>query len=155
VVELAAYAADCRVSGLVEVGDGRVSDLLNDNPAIVFRDARLNALEDGHSVEVPELEVGRDELYAVVAAGSRGDPDKRVHTRRVRVEAAVGPYMVRGFAHSSATFDPFIPGLRRVPWVPVTDATVRYLADGQPVVELVGTLMVNRPLATRFAATTD
>jgi hypothetical protein len=155
VVELAAYAADCRVSGLVEVGDGRVSDMLNDNPAIVFRDARLKALEDGHSVEIPEVEVGRDELCAVVAAGPRGDPAKRVHTRRVAIEASVGPYMVRGFAHSSATFDPFIPGLRRVPWVPVTDATVRYLADGQPVVELVGTLMVNRPLATRFAATSD
>ena len=154
-VELAAFAADCRVSGLVEVGDGRVSDLLNDNPAIVFRDAHLDALADGHRVEVPELEVGRDELCAVVATGRRGDPGKRVHTRRVRVEAAVGPYVVRGFAHSSATFDPFIPGLRRVPWVPVTDATVRYESEGRSVVELVGTLIVNRPLATRFAAATD
>ncbi len=154
-VELAAYAADCRVSGNVEVGEQRVSDLLNENPAIVFRDAQLRALADGHGVEVPELEVGRDELCAVVASGSRGDPRRRVHTRRIHVEAAVGPYLVQGFAHSSATFDPFVPGLRRVPWVPVTNATVQYQADGRTVVEVVETLMINRPLATRFAATTD
>ena len=154
-VELAAYAADCRVSGNVEVGDGRVSDLLNENPAIVFHDAQLQALADGHGVALPELEVGRDELCAVVASGSRGDPRRRVHTRRIHVEAAVGPYVVRGFAHSSATFDPFVPGLRRIPWVPVTNATVRYEAAGRPVIEAVETLMLNRPLATRFTATTD
>lgn len=154
-VELAAFAGDCRLSGLVEVGDARVSDVLNENPAIVFRAARLRALEDGHGVELPEVEVGRDELCAVVATGSRGDPAKRVHTRRVPVEAEVGPYVVEGYAHASSSFDPFVPGLRQVAWVPVTRATVRYRSAGVPVTEMVETLMVNRRMASRFTPKTD
>jgi hypothetical protein len=149
-VELRAYAIDCRVSGQIELGEGRVTDMLNATPELRFTDARLEALIDGHALEMPELEVGPDELCAVVAAGSRGDPARRVRTHAIRIEVDLGPYHVEGAVHGTPASDPLAAALRRAPWVPLTDATVRYNEAGRLVREDVETLVVNRPLATRF-----
>jgi hypothetical protein len=149
-MELRAYAVDCRVSGQVELGEGRVTDMLNATPEVRFVDARLEALSDGHAVDVPELDVGPGELCAVVAAGSRGDPARRVRTHAIRVEVDLGPYHVEGAVHGTPAADPLGSALRRAPWVPLTDVTVRYSEAGRLVHEEVETLVVNRPLATKF-----
>jgi hypothetical protein len=149
-IELRAFAADCRVSGQVELGEGRVTDMLNASPELRFVDARLDALDDGHAVHLPELEVGPGELCAVVAAGSRGDPARRVRTHAIRIEVDLGPYHVEGAVHGTPASDPLGSALRRAPWVPLTDVTVRYNEAGCLVREEVETLIVNRTLATKF-----
>ena len=149
-IQVRAYAVDCRVSGRIEVGEGRVTDMLNATPEIRFVDARLEALTDGHAVDVPELEIAPDELCAVIAAGSRGDPARRVRTHSIRIEVDLGPYHVEGAVHGTPASDPIGAALRRPSWVPLTDVTVHYTEAGRSVREHVETLVVNRPLATRF-----
>jgi hypothetical protein len=149
-VELRAFAVDCRVSGRVEIGESRVTDVLNATPQIHFLDARLEALVDGHAVGIPELDAEPDEICAVIAAGPRGDPARRVHTHAIRIEADLGPYHVEGAVHATSASDPFGASLRRAPWVPLTEATVEYQEAGRLVREEIETLIVNRPLATKF-----
>jgi len=151
-IEMEAFAADCRVRGLIELGDRRMSDTLNAMPELVLHDARLEALDDGHVVEVPELAIDRGELYAVVAAGTRGDPARRVHTHTTRVVVDLGPYHVEGAVHGTTATDPLKASLRRMTWVALTEATVRYRDGTQAVDRDVATLLVNRDTATVFRA---
>jgi hypothetical protein len=151
-VDLDAYAADCRVCGYVELGEGRLSDQLNSTLELHIRDARLEGLADGHVVEMPELTVAHDELCAVVASGPPGDAARWVHTRTTRVEVEVGPYRVEGRVHGTATSDPLGWSLRRPAWVPLTEANVVYRRGLDSVSDDVGTLLVNRNLASSFRA---
>ncbi len=154
-IELEAFATDCRVYGHVELGDQRMTDALNAASELRIRDARLEALSDGHVVEMPELSIERDELCAVVATGPRGDPLRRVHTNAIRVEVDLGPYHVEGAVHGTPASDPMKTALRRHSWVPLTDATVRYDDRGQAVRRDVTTLVVNRDLARMFRAVVE
>ena len=149
-VAIRAYAADCRVFGTVDLGDRRMTDVLNATPEIRVVAARLEDLASDTVVEVPELLIGRDELCVVEAAGSQGDPERRLRTRTTRVAVEIGPYRVEGAIHGTAASDPFATMVRRATWVPVTDAVIAY-RDGAPeqAVE-VKTLIVNRELATVF-----
>jgi hypothetical protein len=147
-IELRAYAVDCRVFGQVDLGEGRVTDMLNATPELRFLDARLEALSDGHAVHVPDLEIEPGELCAVVAAGSRGDPAKRVRTHVIRVEVDLGPYHIEGAVHGTPASHPLGSAMRRAPWVPLTDVTVHYEEAGRSVHEQIETLVVNRPLAS-------
>ena len=152
VIALDAYAADCRVHGNVEIGDARMTDTLNSTPSLTITDARLESLSNGHVVDVPELTVGHEELCAVVANGSRGELERRLRTRTTRVEVDLGPYHVVGAVHGTPASDPLVAAFRRGSWVPLTDTTVTYRADGQEMSEEVSTLVVNRDLATLFRA---
>ena len=145
-----AYAADCRVHGLLVTGDRRLTDVLNANLEVQLSDARLEALADGHVVEVPELQVGREELYAVVATGSRGDAARRVRTHTTRVAVELGVYHVEGHVHGTPASDPLFLALRRAPWVPLTDATISYRRGDEDVRDEIDTLLVNRTLASSF-----
>jgi hypothetical protein len=149
-VQFDAYAADCRVRGLVDLGDRRLTDVLNANPELQLSDAQLEALDDGHVVDVPELQVGREELYAVVATGSRGDAARRVRTHTTRVAVELGAYHVEGHVHGTPASDPLFLALRRAAWVPLTDATISYRRGDEDVRDEVGTLLVNRTLASSF-----
>ncbi len=149
-VQFDAYAADCRLHGLVDLGDRRLTDALNANPELQLSDAQLEALDDGHVVEVPELEVGRDELYAVVAYGSRGDVARRVRTHTTRVAVELGVYHVEGHVHGTPASDPLYLALRRAAWVPLTDATISYRRGDEDVRDEIETLLVNRTLASSF-----
>jgi hypothetical protein len=151
-VEFDAYAVDCRVYGQVELGEGRLSDELDRTPELFIRDARLEDLSDGHVVAMPELTIEREELCAVVASGPRGDPARRLHTRTTRVEVDVGPYRIRGAVHGTPASNPLGLVLRRVAWVPVTEATIRYRRGADDVSEEVGTLLVNRHVMRSFRA---
>jgi hypothetical protein len=143
-VELDAYAADFRLYGHVELGEGRLSDQLNSTAELHLRDARLEDLGDGQMVAMPKLKVALDELCAVVATGPRGDAARRLNTRTAHVEVEVGPYRVVGRVHGPQTADPFASVLRRAAWVPLTEATVTYRRGGEDVTDRVATLLVNR-----------
>jgi hypothetical protein len=151
-VEFDAYAADCRLHGQVEVGEGRLSDQLDHAMELVVRDARLVGLADGRVVAMPELTVARDELCAVVASGPRGDTARRLNTRTILVEAEVGPYLVVGRVHGTPTSQPLGLALRRQAWVPLTEATVMYRVGADDVREEITTLLVNRHRMRSFRA---
>jgi hypothetical protein len=151
-IELEAYAADCRLFGLVDLGEGRLTDFLNATPEIGIRDARLESLADGHVVETAELAVARDELCAVVASGPRGEAARRLRTHATQVVVDLGPYQIVGALHGTPASDPLWSVLRRAAWVPLTDVTVTYRRGLDLVSDTVATLLVNRDLATSFRA---
>jgi hypothetical protein len=148
--DLDAYAADCRLYGRTELGDGRLTDRLNATPELRVVDARLESLEDGHVVESPEVTVATEELYAVVASGPRGEAARRLRTHATRVVMDLGPYRVVGLVHGTPASDPLATALRRAAWLPLTDATVTYERGPDSVSDEVETLVVNRPLASSF-----
>ena len=149
---LDAYAADCRVSGEVDIGRARMTDALNASPMLHIQDARLESLSDRRVVEAPELTVAYDELCAVVANGSRGELERRLRTRMTRVEIDMGPYHIEGAVHGTPASDPVIAAFRRATWVPLTDVTVTYTAGEYAQSDKITTLVVNRDLATLFRA---
>ena len=151
-VEFEGYAADCRVYGSVDLGDARLTDLLNATSGVVIRDARLTSLADGHEVAVPEITVTLDELYAAVASGPRGDAARRIRTRVTRVRVELGPYRVEGALHGLPAGDPLGMVLRRPAWVPLTDARVTYGRGPDEVTDEVPTLLINRELASSMRA---
>ena len=151
-VEIDAYAADCRVHGQIEVGEGRLSDQLNRTPELLIRDARLEGLDDGQLVDMSEITIARDELCAVVVSGPRGDVTRRLHTRTTHVEVEVGPYLVEGRVHGTPASEPLAVFLRQLAWVPLTEATVKYRCGAGDVSEEMATLLVNRHLVRSFRA---
>ena len=151
-VEIDAYAADCRVHGQIEVGEGRLSDQLNRTPELLIRDARLEGLDDGQLVDMSEITIARDELCAVVVSGPRGDVARRLHTRTTHVEVEVGPYLVEGRVHGTPASEPLAVFLRQLAWVPLTEATVKYRCGAGDVSEEMATLLVNRHLVRSFRA---
>ncbi len=152
VLDLDAYAADCRLFGRVELGERRLTDELNAIPELRIADARLESLEDGHVVEAGEVTVTTDELYAVVATGPRGEPARRLRTHARRVVVNLGPYTVVGMAHGTPASDPLSAAIRRAPWLPLTDAQISYRRGPDAVTDEAETLLVNRTLATSFRA---
>jgi hypothetical protein len=151
-VEFEAYAADCRLSGRVDLGDRRLTDALNATYELCLQAARLESLEDGHVVEIPEVTVGRDELCLVVASGTRGDAARRLHTHTTPVEVDLGPYHVAGAVHGTPASDPLGAVAWRAPWVPLTEVVLTYRQGTELVREEIATLLVNRGLAGSFRA---
>ena len=151
-IALEAYASDCRLFGSVDLGDGRLTDLLNASPELRIHDARLESLADGHVVETPEILLARDELCAVVAAGPRGDTARRVRTYATLFVVDLGPYEIVGVVHSTSASDPLGAVLRRAAWVPMTDASITYRRGSATVTEDVDVLLVNRNLTSLFRA---
>jgi len=151
-LDLEAYAADCRLFCRLEIGDGRLTDLLNTTTELRVVDARLEDLADRHVAEVPELTITRDELCAVVAHGPRGEPARRIRTITTRVQVDVGPYHIEGDVHGTPASDPLSLALRRAAWLPLTDATVTYTRGADVVRDDVATLLVNRELARSLEA---
>ena len=149
-VQLDAYAADCRLYGHIEIAEGRMSDQLNDTTELLVLNARVEDLGDGHVVDLPELRVERDELCAVVAEGARGDAARRLPTKTTPVEVDIGPYRILGMVHGPRGGDPFGAVLRRGAWVPLTQASVLYVRGGEDVRDRVPVLLVNRHLMRTF-----
>ena len=149
---LDAYAADCRLFGLVDPGDGRLTDFLNATPELYLREARLESLADGHLTETIELTVARDELCAVVASGPRGDLARRLRTHTTRVEMNLGPYQIVGLVHGTPASEPLGVAFRRAPWVPLTEATVTYRRGPDSISDDVPALLINRNLASSIRA---
>ncbi|MGH2466692.1 MAG: hypothetical protein ACRDGL_03050, partial [Candidatus Limnocylindrales bacterium] len=148
-----AYAGDCRVAGRIQLTRGRLTDMLNDQPTLHLHEVLLEGLEDGRLLELADIELQRDELFAVEALGPRGKADKRVRTRPHRMQVSLGPYIVMGQLHTMPGADPLNSMLRRMPMVPLTTATIGYAVAGQTIMRDVETLVVNRSLADWISPT--
>ncbi|HSP19084.1 MAG TPA: hypothetical protein VLQ79_06205, partial [Myxococcaceae bacterium] len=146
--QLVAWAGDCVVSGEVELGEGRLSDQVNELEVVTFFDATLRALDDGREVNVVELEVERRELHVIEVQGRRGDPVRRLRTIEERVSVELGPFVVTGNLHRPPNSQPLAALTRWARFVPMTDAVVTIkgiTADGVHQ----GVLLVNRDRIAR------
>jgi hypothetical protein len=141
------YAEDCVLSAMIELGQARLSDLLNDRVDHRLTDVEVTSLEDGHRLDAPELVISGDDIFAVDANGPRGDPGKRRRTRQYPIVAKVGPYMIRGYFHTLPGADPLASFGRRAAFVPITDAWLEFSIAGQVCRPYSGTLLINRDAA--------
>ena len=141
--QLVAWAGDCRVHGEIDMGEGRLSDRVNEAEILTFFDATLEALNDGHTVRLDEVEVERRDLLLIDVCGHRGDPARRNRTIADRVRLEVGPFVVTGGLHRSPVCHPLSPlaGLAR--FVPITDAEV-VTVDGESGPRRHEVVLVNR-----------
>ena len=139
---LVAWAADCVVRGSIDLDDGRLSDQVNDRELLTFFDVTLEALEDGHRLEVDELEVERRELHLIQVAGRRGDPTRRKRTIEDRVALEIGPFIVTGNIHRPPSAQPLAALSRWTRFVPVTDAVIEIPGTAEPMHQDV--VLVNR-----------
>jgi hypothetical protein len=145
---LLAWAGDCVVEGSVDLGEGRLSDQVNEREVVTFFDATLHALDDGHEVAVDELEVGRGELHVIAVQGRRGDPSRRLRTVEERVTVELGPFVVTGNLHRPPNTAPLASLSRWQRFVPMTDARVGFKeGDADPVAREV--VLVNRDRVAR------
>ena len=122
--QLVAWAGDCIVRGGVELGDGRLSDRVNELDVVTFYDVTLRSLDDGHEVSLDELEVERGELHVIEVNGRRGDPARRLRTVEERVTLELGPFEVTGNLHRPPHTHSLASLSRWAHFVPLTDALV-------------------------------
>lgn len=141
--QLVAWAGDCVVRGSVELGDGRLSDRVNELDVVTFYDVTLRSLDDGHEVNLDELEVERGELHVIEVHGRRGDPARRLRTVEERVTLELGPFEVTGNLHRPPHTHSLASLSRWAHFVPLTDALVGIRdRDDERVVHPV--VLVNR-----------
>jgi hypothetical protein len=146
--EVIAYAGDCRIVGTITFAeDERLSDVLNESELLFITDARLMSHADGHAIEVDELRIERDELYAIEAVGTRGSTARRIHTVKHRLEVRLGPYTVLGHLHARPGSDPLLSLGRRPSLIPLTNATIAYNGEDGVVAKDIDTLIINRDVA--------
>ena len=141
--QLVAWAGDCMVRGSVELGEGRLSDRVNELDVVTFFDATLRSLDDGHKVDVDELEVDRGELHVIEVRGHRGDPVRRLRTVAERVTLELGPFEVTGNLHRPPNTQSLASLGRWAHFVPMTDVLVG-LRDGAGDRVLQDVVLVNR-----------
>jgi hypothetical protein len=155
-VEFIAYAGDCQVAGSTTLADGeRLSDILNREPTIVVEGARLTSHADGHTIDVGEIVLERDDLFAIEALGPRGDTARRIHTVPHRLEVRLGPYTILGQLHTLPGGRPLVAIGQRSPMIPLTNATIAFNGtDGVEAMD-VETLIINRSLADWVRADYD
>lgn len=154
-IEFIGFSGDCLVSGQLELRADRLSDELNAAESVSLRAVRLESLWDGHVVEMPELTIEQADLFAVLATGPRGDANRRIKTRQIRMQLSLGPYVVLGNLHTYPGTDPMISVMRRSPMVPLTNATIAFAREGTVVAQDAEALMVNRNLADTIRQTAD
>lgn len=146
--QLVAWAGDCVVTGSVELGEGRLSDQVNELDVVTFYDATLRALDDGREVSVDEVEVERGELHVIEVRGRRGDPGRRLRTVEERVRVELGPFVVTGNLHRPPNTQPMAALTRWARFVPMTDALVGLReGDAEHVPQAV--VLVNRDRISR------
>jgi hypothetical protein len=141
------YAEDCVLSGSLDLGRARLSDLLNDRTELDLTAVVVTSLVDDHVVGLPELVVAADEILAVEVDGARGDPGRRRRTRQFPLMARLGPYIVRGSFHALPGADPLDSFARRATFVPLTDASVEFAVADEVRRHYADAVLVNRELA--------
>ena len=146
--QMVAWAGDCIVRGSVELGEGRLSDQVNELDVVTFYDVTLRALDDGREVQMDELEVDRGELHVIEVRGRRGDPDRRLRTVEEPVTVELGPFVVSGNLHRPPHTQPLAALYRWTRFVPMTDAVVGLRdREGDRVMQEV--VLVNRERISR------
>jgi hypothetical protein len=145
-VEFIGYGVDCVIAARVPLTTERLTDLLNDCDRYAVTGVVAESLADRSLFELPEIELQRDEVFLVHASGPRGNPERRQRLRQHAVVLQLGPYLVHGFFHAIPGSDPLDGLRRRKPMVPITDATIEFVAAGEVVQRQVETVIVNREL---------
>lgn len=142
-VQFVAYATECVIGGAVELDRDRLTDLLAGREAYVVEDASIEVLEDDRVLTLSSIDLVRDDLCVVAAAGPRGDSSRRLRTRPFPIRAGVGPYEVSGYIHAIPTADPVATALRRA-IVPMTDGWIAFRRGGKLVERRHEGILVNR-----------
>lgn len=137
------YAADCTISGEVELDSDRLKDQLDGDEHVVVHRAVLESLHDGRVICVPRMELDRDDLFAAEAVAPRGPRGRRIHTVRHAIVATCGPYRIEGLVHERPGARPMAAIQSGRPIVSVTDARVTFQSAGQPVRRHAVTLLVD------------
>ncbi len=143
--QLVAWAGDCRLRGEIDLGDGRLSDQVNDRDLLTFFGATLEALEDGHEVVMDEIEVERRELHVIEVEGRQGDPQRRLRTIREPVMLEIGPFVVTGNLHRPPAASAMASLTKWQRFVPVTSARIQVVDRDRPAV-MREVVLVNRDL---------
>jgi len=118
--------------GWIVAAERRVTDMLNEHQYVrVCLDAASDEWEA----------VDRDEILFVAPPERATDPQRRIHRRKNRLIATVGPYVVTGTAHlpPGTDLDPFLVR-RQMRFMPLTDAWVTHRTD--PSVELTRPVVI-------------
>jgi hypothetical protein len=139
-----AYGEDCVLSGRTVLEADRLSDMLNAHDEYALVGVTVERLDDGMPLQVEEIVVPRGELCLVHATGPRGDAARRRHTLPKHVAMKVGPYEVRGFLHGLPGADPVQSIARRKPMIPLTNARIEYVVNGEHRADDVETVILNR-----------
>ena len=145
---LVAWAGDCQVRGQVDLDERRLSDQVNEGELLTFFGATLESLDDGHRIQMEELEVERRELHLIEIDGHQGDPIRRTRTIEDPVRLEVGPFRVTGSLHRHPAAQPLAALTRRQRFVPVTGAVIDLL-DGSRASLQREVILVNRELVRK------
>jgi hypothetical protein len=149
--QLVAWAEDCQVRGEVDLGEGRLSDQVNELEVVTFFGATLAALDDGRELEIDEVEVERRELHVIEVHGRQGDPERRLRTFKDPVMLQVGPYTVRGSLHRAPVSQPLAALASWNRFIPVTDVTMDVDRPGHEPIQR-DVVLVNRDRIIRHEA---
>ena len=143
-VDFVAYADDCTLSGQIRMGDGRLTDLLNDHDAWQLVNVMAESFDGAELVESTEVVIPRDEIIVVHATGPRGSHEQRYRTNLHPVVINAGHLRIRGYLHARPGLDPLAVIQRSRPMVPLTDASIEYAHHGMWERRKVGTIVINR-----------
>ena len=153
-VELIAFTADSRISGLIPLADDRLSDMLNSVARVVVRGALIEDIVDGAPPQTADLTLPVGSIVAVLVAGRRGVESRRRRTETHRARIGMNRFVVSGSLHVPAghsarltSTDPAVVLAGRDILVPLTDATITYDRADAPTSEGCETILVNRALA--------
>jgi hypothetical protein len=147
-IDFAGYSADCLISGQLELTAPRLTDMLNNTPALQLTNVTLESLADASRILVPSYTLVRDEIYAVKVTGPRGSKALRIITVPHRVQAQIGPYNVLGRLNAAPGAPPIQSMQTRGMMLPLTDATIAYVVGGILEVRDASTVIINRDLAS-------
>jgi hypothetical protein len=154
-VELIAFTADRRISGMIPLADDRLSDMLNSVPRIVMRNATVQDLVADAVPRTADVTLAVGSIVAVVATGRRGNEMRRHRTDLRLARVGVVRFVVTGSLHVPAgsidplaSNDPAVVLAGRDMLVPLTDATIAYDIGRVPTTETHATILINRSHAT-------
>jgi len=142
-IDFHGFAADCIITGQLELPFDRLKDLLDQATELIVEEATLHGLDDGTEVCVPRLELDRGDLMAAVAEVPRGIAGRRIRTVRHEAHAQVGPYTISGDLHELPGARPR-HGLRTSrAIISFTDATVTFMRAGKDEIFHAQALLLN------------
>jgi hypothetical protein len=150
-VRFEAFMAAQRLFGWVRLDADRLTDLLNAHDLVELTNVLVEESRDGAAVLTDETLIPRSEIVAVVASGPRGDPSRRVETRRHPVLVESGVYRIGGLIHAPPGMDPADRFDRGDPMVPLTEAWLEYPWGERGRRDARATVIVNRCAVTSFS----
>jgi hypothetical protein len=149
-VDFVAYADDCTLSGQIRLGEGRLTDLLNDQDAWQLVNVMAESFDGVELVESTEVVIPRHDIIVVHATGPRGSNEQRYRTNLHPVLVNAGQLRIRGYLHARPGLDPLAVIQRSRPMVPLTDASIEYGHHGMWERRKVGTIVINRDRIDRI-----